>query len=206
MSTPTDLDFDGLSLREIAVAAETCTACELYADATQVVFGDGPARAAMMLVGEQPGDQEDMTGEPFVGPAGRELDRALNAAGVDRAEVYVTNVVKHFRFEERGEKRLHKKPTRAHITACRPWLEAELAKVDPSVIVCLGSSAAQSILGPEVRVMEDHGVAVAWEGYEVVPTIHPSFILRSSDRDQRQELFELLVSDLRGAARLGPGP
>ncbi|HEX6299791.1 MAG TPA: UdgX family uracil-DNA binding protein [Acidimicrobiia bacterium] len=202
MSSPTELNLDLLTLSEAAEAAKSCTGCELYKDATQVVFGEGPPSASLMLVGEQPGDREDEAGEPFVGPAGRELDRALEIAGIDRSEVYVTNVVKHFRFEERGKKRLHKKPTRGQIAACRPWFEAELAKVDPGVIVCLGGSAAQALLGSGIRVMKDHGVPREWEGFLVVPTIHPSFVLRSSDDARRSELFALLVDDLRMAVEL----
>lgn len=202
MSSPLDLDLAVMTLSEVENAAAACTACELYQKATQTVFGDGPAGARLMLLGEQPGDREDLEGEPFIGPAGRELDRALNAAGLERSEVYITNVVKHFRFEERGKQRLHKKPTRSHVAACRPWLEAELDHVGPSAVVCLGSSAAQALLGGAVRVMRDHGVAVAWQSYQVIPTIHPSFILRSSDSGRRSELFDLLVSDLAAAAQL----
>lgn len=200
--SPSDLNLHRLSLGDAAEAAQSCTACDLYRDATQVVFGDGSPSSSLMLLGEQPGDQEDREGEPFVGPAGRQLDRALEAAGVERSDVYVTNVVKHFRFEERGKKRLHKKPTRSQIQACRPWLEAELEKVEPGVIVCLGGSAAQAILGSSVRVMKDHGVPTEWEDFLVIPTIHPSYILRSPDGDRRAELFELLVSDLRKAAEV----
>jgi uracil-DNA glycosylase family protein len=202
MISPLDLQVGSLSLGQIGEAAGSCTACELYKDATQVVFGDGPQSASMMIVGEQPGDREDRAGEPFVGPAGRELDRALENAGIDRADVYVTNVVKHFRFEERGKKRLHKKPTRGHVEACRPWFEVELGKVEPNVIVCLGGSAAQALLGSGVRVMKDHGVPTEWRDFLVIPTIHPSFILRSSDSERRSELFELLVDDLRKAAEI----
>jgi uracil-DNA glycosylase family protein len=202
VSSPSDLNLDRLSLGDTAEAAQSCTACDLYRDATQVVFGAGPPSASLMLLGEQPGDQEDREGEPFVGPSGRQLDRALEAAGVQRSNVYVTNVVKHFRFEERGKKRLHKKPTRSQIQACRPWLEAELEKVEPGVIVCLGGSAAQALLGSSVRVMKDHGVPTEWEGFLVIPTIHPSYVLRSPDGDRRAELFNLLVDDLRKAAEI----
>lgn len=202
MPSPSDVNLNRLSLGDAAEAVQSCTACDLYRDATQAVFGDGPPTASVMLLGEQPGDQEDRQGEPFVGPAGRQLDRALEAAGVERADVYVTNVVKHFRFEERGKKRLHKEPTRTQIQACRPWLEAELEKVEPGVIVCLGGSAAQALLGSSVRVMKDHGVPTEWEGFLVVPTIHPSFILRAPDGDRRAELFDLLVDDLRKAAEV----
>lgn len=205
MVSPLDLDLSAMSLPELEEAAESCTGCELYENATQVVFGRGPISATMMVLGEQPGDREDSEGEPFVGPAGRELDKALEAAGIERSDVYVSNVVKHFRFEERGKKRLHKKPTRSHVEACRPWLEAELERVEPSVIVCLGSSAAQSLFGSPIRVMEEHGIAVEWEGLLVVPTIHPSFILRSSAAGRRSEMFDLLVADLEVASRLGSG-
>lgn len=202
MSSPSDLKLDRLSLSDLARAAESCTGCELYRAATQVVFGDGPRSASLMLLGEQPGDQEDLAGEPFVGPAGGLLDRALREAGIDRSDVYVTNVVKHFRFEERGKKRLHKKPTRGQIEACRPWLDAELERVDPAVIVCLGGSAAQALLGSTVRVLEDHGTPTEWRDFLVIPTIHPSYVLRSREKDRRSELLALLVGDLRMAASL----
>lgn len=202
MISPRDLELDDMGLPELEKAAQSCTGCDLYEKATQTVFGDGASAARLMLLGEQPGDKEDLEGAPFVGPAGRELDRALGEARIDRSDVYVTNVVKHFRFEERGAKRLHKKPTRRQIDACRPWLEAELERVNPGVIVCLGGSAAQALLGSEIRVTRDHGVPVEWEGYLVVPTIHPSFVLRSSESGRRSELFEMLVADLEEASRL----
>jgi uracil-DNA glycosylase len=202
MSDPEQLDFKQMTLRQLADAAQFCTACELYANATQVVFGDGQAGALLMLLGEQPGDREDKEGEPFVGPSGHQLDIALERAGIDRRDVYVTNIVKHFRFEERGKRRLHKSPARRHVEACRPWLNAELSKVRPRVIVCLGSSAAHAILGSSVRVMTDHGVPVEWEGFQVVPTIHPSFVLRATDKDRRSELLDLLVEDLERAVQI----
>ena len=206
MTDPVDLDLVDLSLSRIASLAESCTACELYEGATQVVFGDGPQRASIMLLGEQPGDREDRAGQPFVGPAGEMLDDALGAAGIDRDAVYITNVVKHFRFDVRGKKRLHKTPTRRHVSACRPWLEAELAKVRPDVIVAMGGSAAQSLLERSIRVLADHGVPIEWQGVMVVPTIHPSFVLRSSgDSKRRNELFDLLVSDLRVAKDVASG-
>lgn len=195
-----------MDLADIAQEASRCTACELHLHANQTVFGAGALRAPLMLLGEQPGDREDLAGLPFVGPAGRELDRALQAASIERSDVYITNVVKHFRFEQRGKKRLHKKPTRAHIAACRPWLDAEIEKVDPGVIVCLGGSAAQALLGSDIRIMESHGVAIEWEGLMVVPTIHPSYVLRSGDDERRHELFELLVGDLCVAAEIGRPP
>lgn len=147
MPDPEDIDLDELPLDEIARAAETCTACELYGPANQVVFGEGPEFARIMLLGEQPGDIEDRAGEPFVGPAGGVLDSVLEEAGIDRDDVYVTNVVKHFRFRVSGKKRIHQTPTRRHVEACRPWLDAELAKIRPRVIVTLGASAAKSLLG-----------------------------------------------------------
>lgn len=205
MASADKTSWSDLSLPELAARAERCTACDLYLDANQVVFGEGPAPSPLMLLGEQPGDQEDLEGEPFVGPSGRELDRALEAAGIDRAAVYVTNVVKHFRHEQRGKKRLHKKPTRTQVMACRPWLLAELERVDPAVIVCLGASAAQALLGPEIRVMRDHGDPMEWEGYLVIPTIHPAVILRSVDAGKRVEMFDLLVADLVLAADLAAG-
>jgi DNA polymerase len=146
MTDPAELELDGIDLSRIATLAGTCTACELFREATQVVFGDGPETASILLLGEQPGDQEDLASDPFVGPAGELLDEALAEAGISRDEVYVTNVVKHFRFEERGKRRLHKKPTRRHVSACRPWLDAELARTEPDVVVALGGSAAESIL------------------------------------------------------------
>ncbi|HEX6286970.1 MAG TPA: UdgX family uracil-DNA binding protein [Acidimicrobiia bacterium] len=159
-----------------------------------------------MLLGEQPGDREDHDGEPFVGPAGELLDAALTQAGSERKEVYITNVVKHFRFEERGQRRLHKKPLRRHVNACRSWLNAESAHVRPDVIVALGGSAAQSVLGRSIRVMSDHGVPIEWEGVLVLSTIHPSFVLRSSgDSERRDELFDLLVSDLKTSRELASG-
>lgn len=206
MSDPAELDLQSMSLSRLAALAETCTACDLYRAATQVVFGDGAETASILLLGEQPGDQEDRVGEPFAGPAGEMLDDALIEAGIDRDDVYITNVVKHFRFEEKGKRRLHKKPTRRHVSACRPWLDAEIARVQPDVIVTLGGSAAQAILERNVRVLSDHGVPIEWEGVIVLPTIHPSFVLRSSrDRARRDEFFGLLVSDLDQAKGLTSG-
>jgi uracil-DNA glycosylase family protein len=190
------------TLEEAREAAEACTACELYEAATQVVFGAGSAAASLMLLGEQPGDIEDREGEPFVGPAGRQLDLALGEAGIERSAVYVTNVVKHFRFEERGKKRLHKKPARRHVEACRPWLDVEIRQVDPAVVVCLGGSAAEAILGHDVRVMSDRGNPVEWNDRLVLPTIHPSYVIRSRDDDVRRQRFGLLVEDLAAAAAL----
>jgi uracil-DNA glycosylase len=199
---PTTPPGDVLSLDEARGAAELCTACELHEAATQVVFGRGAQKADLMLLGEQPGDMEDKEGEPFVGPAGQQLDRALREAGIERSDVYVTNVVKHFRFEERGKKRLHKKPASRHVAACRPWLEIELEKVDPAVVVCLGGSAAEAILDFDVKILSQRGQPVEWSDRLVLPTIHPSYVLRSRDDEARQERFGFLVSDLALAYRL----
>ena len=181
-------------------AAQECRGCELWRDATQAVFGDGPADVRMMLVGEQPGDREDLAGEPFVGPAGGILDRALEAAGVERGEVYLTNAVKHFRFEERGKRRIHRKPDVAHIEACHPWLEAELDRVDPAVVVCLGATAARAVLGRAVKIGEERGTALDVGRRQAVVTVHPSSILRLRERGERDAAFEGLVADLRVAA------
>jgi DNA polymerase len=197
---------------DLAAAAANCQACELWRDATQTVFGDGPDRSRVILVGEQPGDDEDRAGEPFVGPAGRVLDQALEAAGIDRRQTYVTNAVKHFRWEARGKRRIHKRPGVGHIRACRPWLDAEIDVLGPDVVVCLGATAAQALLGAEFRVTRDHGRFVEAEGgYLVTATVHPSSVLRSSDAEARQAQMDILVSDLSAVAlRLdrptGPGP
>lgn len=188
------------SLEELAAAARGCTACPLYQDATQTVFGEGAAGAKVLLVGEQPGDKEDVAGEPFVGPAGRLLDEALEAAGIDRTQTYVTNAVKHFKWTRKGngKVRLHQKPSAGEVAACRPWLEAELAAVHPDVVVCLGATAAQSLLGKHVRVTRDRGT---WLSSELVPralaTVHPSAVLRSRGSTERAAAFEALVADLR---------
>jgi DNA polymerase len=189
-------------------AVQECRGCDLYAHATQAVFGDGPARAEVMLVGEQPGDREDQDGRPFVGPAGRLLDRALEEAGLDREQVYVTNAVKHFRWSgHRGKQRLHKSPARWQVAACGPWLLGELDAVQPSVVVLLGSSAAQAVMGSAFRVTAHRGEALAWpddgpqpdQGPEALfATVHPSAVLRSRNRDTD---FADLVDDLRVAAR-----
>jgi DNA polymerase len=197
-----DLVDSGASLDELHLAAEGCTACELYRDATQVVFGSGPAPAPMMLVGEQPGDVEDQQGQPFVGPAGTVLAQALAEAGIRVEDVYVTNVVKHFRWEPKGKRRLHKTPATRHIRACIPWLEAELAMVQPVVIVTLGAVASQALLGRPFRVTEDRGKAIDWEGRTVVATIHPSAALRAAEPEERDRLRASLVEDLVTALRL----
>ena len=181
-------------------AAKHCQACDLWRNATQTVFGEGAQKATIMLIGEQPGDQEDRIGRPFVGPAGRILDQALAEAGIDRGAVYVTNVVKHFRWTaaERGKRRIHKKPRVSEIQACRPWLDAELNLVKPKVVVCLGASAAQALLGKDFRVTRDRGKAIKSSlPALLVATVHPSSILRAQDDDSRQNQMKEFVDDLR---------
>jgi DNA polymerase len=191
-------------VEDLAAAATTCQACELFRDATQTVFGEGPDHSRVVLVGEQPGDEEDRIGQPFVGPAGRILDEALEAAGIDRHDTYVTNAVKHFRWEARGKRRLHKKPGIEHIRACAPWLEAELATVDPEVVVCLGATAAQALLGRDFRVTQHRQEFFEADGgHLVTATVHPSSILRAPDADARQAGMQAFVDDLGAvAARL----
>ena len=176
-------------------------ACHLWARATQTVFGDGPTDARLLIVGEQPGNTEDLDGAPFVGSAGRLLDRAMVDAGIDRATAYVTNVVKHFKWRRArtGKKRIHDKPNRGEVEACRPWLDAEVARIGPELIVCLGATAAQSLLGPGFRVTRQHGEVVETELGPVLATIHPSAVLRAPD-EARDETYDGLVADLRAAA------
>lgn len=173
----------GADLGELRAAASGCRGCDLYRDATQTVFGAGPEHATVVLVGEQPGDREDREGHPFVGPAGRLLDRALAEAGIDRDACYVTNAVKHFKFTERGTRRIHKQPGRTEIVACAPWLTAELAVLRPRLVVCLGAIAAQAVLGRDFRVSERRGEVVELADRPVVATVHPSSVLRAPDRD-----------------------
>jgi uracil-DNA glycosylase family protein len=187
------------TLPKLRAAVQECTACELYRDTTQAVLGEGPAKARAMLVGEQPGDREDIEGHPFVGPAGALLDRALKAAGIERSDVYITNVVKHFRFRARGKRRIHQRPDREHVQACRPWLNAELAVVKPSVLVCLGAVAAQGLLGNQVRVTKDRGRPIESDLADFVTvTVHPSSILRAGD--DRAAAYEAFVDDLTTVA------
>ena len=189
-------------LKSLRDAAQSCRGCPLYQNATQTVFGEGKARATLILVGEQPGDREDLEGKPFVGPAGALLDRCLSEAGVDRNQVYITNAVKHFKWEPRGKRRIHKKPSAREVAACRPWLDAEVEAVKPSLIVCLGATAAQSLLGPKFRVTQDRGrVLEIPEKPPVLATIHPSAILRAPNHDARQLERTRFVADLREAAR-----
>ena len=189
-----------LSIPGLAAAAEDCQACDLHVRASQTVFGEGSARATVMLVGEQPGDREDVEGRPFVGPAGRFLDTALEAAGIDRRKVYVTNVVKHFKWVPRGKRRIHQSPNRAEVSACRPWLQAEIKVVGPEVIVLLGATAAKALIGSHFRVTEDRGrvIEVPGLGALVVATVHPASVLRSDDREAGMAAF---VADLRAVAR-----
>ncbi|MBP2337703.1 DNA polymerase [Saccharothrix coeruleofusca] len=186
---------EGADLAALRSAAQTCRGCDLYADATQVVFGDGPESAELVVVGEQPGDVEDRRGEPFVGPAGRLLDKALAEADLIRGGVYLTNAVKHFKHTERGKRRIHKTPGRTEVVACLPWLTAELALIRPRLVLCLGATAAKAVLGNDFKVTERRGQVVALDEYEVVATVHPSSVLRAPDRD---EAYRAFVADLRG--------
>ena len=191
-----------LSLAGLREAARDCTACPLWQTGTQTVFGEGLKRSRLFLVGEQPGDREDLAGRPFVGPAGRLLDEALAEAGIDRADAYLTNVVKHFKWEPRGKRRIHQKPNWSEITACLPWLDGELAVVEPEVLVCLGATAAQALLGREVRVTRDRGRLLETElAPAALATVHPSSILRAPDEDSRRRERALFVDDLRSAAQ-----
>ncbi len=212
MAAQTAAEFvpDSLDIDELATAARSCKGCDLYLDATQTVFGAGSAKAGLVLVGEQPGDQEDKAGAPFVGPAGRLLDKALVAASVDRDRVYVTNAVKHFKFTlpERGKRRIHKTPSRTEVVACRPWLFAELMSVQPEVVMLLGATAAKSLMGSAFRLTAHRGEVLHLPGPDdlafdpqIVVTAHPSSVLRGPPED-RDEAFNALVSDLRLAAGL----
>src|SRR5438874_71800 len=196
-----DLIPDRPSLKTVRDAARGCQACDLYKRGTQTVFGEGPRRAEVMMVGEQPGDAEDLAGHPFVGPAGKLLDRALVEAGIDRAVVYVTNVVKHFKWEPRGKRRIHAKPNRAEIAACRPWLETEIALVKPRVVVLLGATAAQALLGRGFKVSQQRGTFVPSPiAPRVTATVHPSSILRAPDDETRSAEMKRFVEDLRRVA------
>jgi uracil-DNA glycosylase len=193
---------DTSSLAEVREASRTCTACHLYKRATQTVFGEGPKDAAIMLVGEQPGDYEDVAGKPFVGPAGKIMDQALEEAGIDRKEVYVTNAVKHFKWEPRGKRRIHQKPNSREIAACRPWLEVELRLVKPKLLVCLGATAAQAVFGPSFRVTRERGKVLSSKlTPRALATVHPSSLLRQPDEESRQREYERFVVDLRAARR-----
>ena len=186
------------SLRE---AVQGCRGCPLYRNATQAVFGEGPAKAEIVMVGEQPGDQEDRQGKPFVGPAGRILSQGLEEAGIDRTKVFITNVVKHFKFQPRGKRRIHKRPSAEEVRACRPWLDAELAAVKPTALVALGATAAQDLFGRSFRVTKQRGERLDFDFAPLVmATIHPSAILRADD-DQREEEYRRFVADLGVLAR-----
>jgi uracil-DNA glycosylase len=198
---------DDRTLPVLREAVQQCRGCELYRDATQAVFGELDAgtqtvkpKVAIMMIGEQPGDQEDRQGRPFVGPAGKLLDKCLEDAGIDRTKVYVTNAVKHFRWEPRGKVRLHKKPSMKHIHACRPWLDAELETVRPKLIVCLGAVAAQSLLGAAFRITQSHGELRQLEGLPpIIATLHPSAILRARTAEDRERDTRIFLDDLRRA-------
>src|SRR6476659_5511968 len=179
-------------------AARGCTACPLWKRGTQTVFGEGPVKAKIIFVGEQPGNEEDLAGHPFVGPAGKVLDRALEEAGIDRGECYVTNAVKHFNWEPAGKRRIHKKPNAKEIAACRPWLDAEIELLKPKIVVCLGATAAQALLGPKFKVTERHGELIETNsGFHVMATVHPSSILRMPDDEARHREREQFTNDLR---------
>jgi len=190
------------AIRLLAAEAKDCTRCDLYKNATQTVFGEGPADAALVLVGEQPGDQEDVTGRPFVGPAGKVLDTALEAADIERDSVYITNAVKHFKNEPRGKRRLHKKPDTGEIDACRWWLENEFEIIRPRVIVALGTTAVRAVMGKAMTINANRGKLMALPGdTQALITVHPSYLLRlQEERDKRRE-FNHLVKDLRLAAK-----
>jgi DNA polymerase len=188
------------SIRALAAAAQDCKACPLFADATQAVFGEGPSKARLVLIGEQPGDAEDRTGRPFVGPAGALLDRALSEAGLDRTTVYLTNAVKHFKWEPRGRWRIHLKPRVSEIKACKPWLEAELTRIKPSAILCMGTSAVQALLGPKVTIGSAKDKVFPSAFGPVLVTRHPSSVLRMREDEERRAALAELVSDLKRAA------
>ena len=202
MTSAADFLPERTTLPSLREAVQGCRGCDLYQDATQAVFGEGPKDARVVMVGEQPGDKEDLTGRPFVGPAGGVLDRAIDEAGLIRDEIYVTNIVKHFRFVLRGKKRIHKKPDLEQIRACTPWLEAELARIGPEVLVLLGATAAQGVLGREFRVTRQRGTFMDSPPAPLVTaTVHPSSILRTRTGEERREAFDGLVHDLRVVRR-----
>jgi len=186
------------TIRRMQSASKACRGCDLWKKATQTVFGEGSSKARLMFVGEQPGDQEDLQGHPFVGPAGRVLDRALNEAGIARDEIYVTNAVKHFKSEPRGKRRIHKKPNAGEVEACRPWLEAEIRALRPEIIVCLGATAAQALLGRAFKVMTSRGQIMPFPlAKYAVATVHPSSILRMRDDESRHSALRDFINDLK---------
>lgn len=196
---PTAADFlpEKRTLRTLAKAAESCQGCHLFENATQTVFGEGREKAKIVAIGEQPGDREDIEGKPFVGPAGKLLAEALEQAGIERQDVYITNVVKHFKFTERGKRRVHKKPNSREIFACRPWLEAELSTVQPEAVVCLGATSAQALLGRDFRITKSRGEIFATDWCErTLATWHPAAILRMPDKTRRRSMEQELIDDL----------
>ena len=198
-----DLIPKQLTFLSLKAAAAECKACDLWKKGTQTVFGEGRRRANVIFVGEQPGNEEDLTGKPFVGPAGRLFDEALAEAGIDRKQTYVTNVVKHFKWEPRGKRRIHKKPNAVEINACRPWLEAEIALVKPQVIVALDATAAQALLGPKFRVTKQRGKFLeSTLAPYIMATVHPSSILRAPDDETRRLEYRHFVNDLKKLARV----
>jgi uracil-DNA glycosylase len=195
------------TLASLRAAAAGCQACDLWKRGTQTVFGEGARRAAVMFVGEQPGNEEDLTGRPFVGPAGRLLDKALDEAGIERSRTYVTNVVKHFKWEPRGKRRIHAKPDPLEIMACRPWLEAELAVVKPQIVVCLGATAAQAFLGKKFKVTQERGKIFSSPlAPRVLATVHPSSILRAPDDESRHVAMHRFIDDMRKVAEALASP
>ena len=192
-----DLIPERRSLSKLRQAVQLCRGCDLYRFATQAVFGEGPSHAPLLFIGEEPGNDEDLKGHPFVGPAGKVLDRAFADAGIQRSDVYLSNVIKHFKFEERGKRRLHKKPRASKIEACHPWLAAELALVKPAIVVCLGATAAQALLGPAFRLTKNHGkFFLHAQAHSITATVHPSSILRAPDAEQRHAQYREFVQDL----------
>jgi uracil-DNA glycosylase family protein len=192
-----------ITLPALKESAKTCRGCDLYKRGTQTVFGEGPKSARVMFVGEQPGDQEDKAGKPFVGPAGMMLDRALEKAGIDRAEVYVTNAVKHFKWEPRGKRRIHSKPNSREVAACKPWLKAEVEVLQPDLIVALGATAAQAIFGPKFRVTQHRGEAITDTSWApcVMATVHPSSLLRAPDEAARREAIAAFEKDIKAVKK-----
>ena len=192
---------DKISYESLRAAAETCEGCDLYKLATQTVFGEGPKNSKIILVGEQPGDEEDKQGHPFIGPAGRLLDQALEEAGIDRSQVYTTNAVKHFKWKPAGKRRLHQKPSAREVDACRAWLVGEIEAIEPYIVVCLGATAAQSLLGKNFRVTKSRGQWLEFENRRIIATVHPSSILRAPDPQARDDQYFAFVADLKIVAK-----
>jgi uracil-DNA glycosylase family protein len=207
MKVPEESGPQGRTIAQLRAEAQDCRRCPLYKYATQTVFGEGSTKAAIVFVGEQPGDQEDLQGKPFVGPAGKIFDRALANAGIDRGKTYVTNAVKHFKFEPRGKKRLHKRPDRGEIEACRWWLKAEIDVIEPTLVVALGATAARALSGKALTINKLRGAPIEFMGHKGLVTVHPSFLLRVPDQAARRLEYRKFVADLRLAARFaGPTP